>query len=138
MFYPLNKHCDTQPRITISDITLRNVTSTGGILPAGILRCNSTNPCTNFRFEDVKLTSPLWDLLGEGFITEYVEGTHNNNVFPDPKFKTPGFYNNPANRAIDETIDMEKLLGPEAMMNRLMKVMGYLAANRHSSEDIEY
>jgi hypothetical protein len=126
MFYPLNKHCDTQPRITISDITLRNITSTGSILPAGILRCNSTNPCTNFRFEDVKLTSFLWDLIGEGFITEYVEGTHNNNVFPDPKFKAPGFYSNPANRAIDETLDMQKLLAPEAMMNRLMKVMGYM------------
>jgi len=132
MFYPLVKHCDTQPRITISDITLRNVTSTGGILPAGILRCNSTNPCTNFRFEDVKLSSFLWDLVGDGFITEYVEGTHNGNVFPDPKFKTPGFYNNPANRAIDETLDMEKLLAPEAMMNRLMKVMGYIASKTDS------
>ena len=107
MFYPLVKKCETQPRISISDITLRNITSTGSILPAGILRCNSTNPCTNFRFEDVKLTSFLWDMIGEGFITEYVEGTHNGNVHPDPKFKAPGFYSELANRSIDETLAVE-------------------------------
>jgi len=132
MFYPLDSKCDTQPRISISDITLRNVTSSGGILPAGIMRCNSTNPCTNFHFQDVKLTSGLWDLLGDGFITEYVEGTVEGHVFPDPKFKTPGYYNNPANRAIDESIDMDKLLAPDAMMFRLMKVMGYMASHTKS------
>lgn len=72
MLYPLDKHCETQPLITMSDITLRNVTSTRGLLPAGILRCNETNPCTGFVFEDVSITSPLWDILGYGWITEFI------------------------------------------------------------------
>ena len=64
MFYPLNKTCPTQPRVTISDITLRNITSRGGLLPAGVIRCNETNPCTNFKFENVDIRSEFWDTLG--------------------------------------------------------------------------
>jgi len=85
MFYPLNKTCPTQPRITISDITLRNVTSSGGLLPAGIIRCNETNPCKNFNFENVDIRSEFWDTLGQGYIVENIEGT-TSNVFPDPGF----------------------------------------------------
>jgi len=75
MIYPINNDCPTNPRITMENITLRNITSTGGLLPAGILRCNSTNPCKNFTFEDVSIKGALWDLLNIGWITEYVEGT---------------------------------------------------------------
>ena len=105
MFYPINKHCDTDPLVPIDNITLTNVTSHGSILPAGIIRCNSTRPCTNINFNNVQLTTPLWDLLGYGFITEYAEGTSINS-FPDPKLKTPGYYSEPKNRLIDETYDM--------------------------------
>jgi polygalacturonase len=86
MFYPLEK-CETTPLVTIKDITLRNITSTGSILPAGIMRCNASNPCTNFVMEDVKMTSKFWDFLHKGFIQENVVGTA-TNVFPDPKFGT--------------------------------------------------
>ena len=65
---------------------MRNVTSSGGLLPAGIIRCNETNPCTNFTFEDVNVTSEFWDTLGYGFITENIEGTSTRS-FPDPGFK---------------------------------------------------
>lgn len=78
--------------IDISDITLKNITSTGGLLPAGILRCNETNPCKNFWFEDVNLRSTFWDFLGKGFITEYVEGHAVGYVHPDPYLKPPGHY----------------------------------------------
>ena len=69
----------------MSDIYLKNVTSHGGLLPAGIIRCNSTNPCKNFIFEDVNIKSKFWDFFGVGYITEFIEGVATNS-FPDPKF----------------------------------------------------
>jgi hypothetical protein len=88
MFYPLDPHCETQPRINVTEIYLKNVTSTGGLLMAGILRCNETNPCIDFHFEDVNIRSFLWDLIGLGFITENIYGTA-KNVFPLPEFMNP-------------------------------------------------
>ena len=39
--------CPTQPRVTISDIKLINITSEDDSLTnIGVLRCNVTNPCT--------------------------------------------------------------------------------------------
>jgi hypothetical protein len=89
MIYPLNEHCDTQPRVTIKDITLRNITSHGSLLPPGIIRCNETNPCNGFVFEDINMRSFLWDTFGFGFISEAVYGTV-KNVHPDPKFLKVG------------------------------------------------
>lgn len=103
MIYPIDKICETDPLVALTNITLKNITSTGGLLPAGIIRCNSTNPCTGFHFEDVNISSPFWDLIGKGgFITEYIEGTAIRST-PDPKFKPIGFYNDPKNQLIDET-----------------------------------
>ena len=99
MIYPLDRNCPTNPRVTMQNIELRNITSTGGLLPVGILRCNETNPCKNFTFKDVNVKSPLWDLLGIGWITEFVEGTA-TNVFPDPHFMPNGFYKDPKNFGI--------------------------------------
>lgn len=53
MLYPIKPDCPTQPRITMKDITLRNIHSTGGLLSPGILRCNATNPGTGFIFDNV-------------------------------------------------------------------------------------
>jgi len=91
MVYPLQP-CPTQPLISITNITLRNVTSEGGYLPAGIIRCNKTNPCTGFKFEDVTIKSFFWDTLKQGYISEYIEGETSGNVFPDPGFKPTGYY----------------------------------------------
>ena len=91
MIYPLNKDCPTQPLIDISNITLRNISSTGGLLPAGIIRCNASNPCTNFTFDNVDVRSQFWDSLGYGYITEYTEGVSTNS-FPIPGFKPVGYY----------------------------------------------
>lgn len=75
MIYPLNKDCPTDPLVPITNVTLKNVTSTGGLLPAGIIRCNSTKPCTGFHFEDVNISQPFWDMIGRGgYMSEYVEG----------------------------------------------------------------
>ena len=90
MTYPWGK-CDTYKAVTMDHITLRNITSKYSLLPAGVIICNDTNPCTNFHFEDVNIRTPLWDALGYGWFTQYAEGT-SSNVFPDPKFKPNGYY----------------------------------------------
>lgn len=118
MLYPLTA-CETDPLVSMIDITLRNVTSYGSILPAGIIRCNSSNPCKNFVFEDVQLTSPIWDALEMGFISEFVEGTV-TRVHPDPKFKPIGYYDDPENRK--ENI-INHMSMPEFMVAFLFKVM---------------
>jgi len=104
MIYPFSPVCNTQPRITMRDITLRNVTSTGSLLPAGVILCNVTNPCTNFKFENVNMRSKLWDTLGIGYINHFSEGVAINS-FPDPKFKPVGYYSDPANRVLEPEQD---------------------------------
>jgi len=95
MIYPLEP-CQTNPLITMEEITLRNITGHGSLLFAGIIRCNSTNPCKNFVFDDVQMKSPLWDLLGIGYISEFIEGEESRD-YPDPDFKPEGYYTKPAN-----------------------------------------
>jgi hypothetical protein len=80
----------------MTDITLRNITTYDNVLPAGIIRCNSTNPCKNFIFEDVNVHSKVWDVLGYGYITEFVEGQATNS-HPDPGFKPVGYFDDPEN-----------------------------------------
>ena len=84
MIYPLDKDCQTQPRIDVRNITLRNIVSKGGLLPPGIIRCNETNVCTGFVFENVHLSGWLIH-KDHGYITENVEGIVINS-FPDPHF----------------------------------------------------
>ena len=83
MTYPLGG-CSTQPRIDISNITIRNLNSTGGFLPPGVIRCNETNPCTNLNFENVDIRG-WWEEMEWGFITEFAHG-NSKNTFPDPQF----------------------------------------------------
>eukprot|EP00117_Sycon_ciliatum_P014161 scpid52596/ scgid14535/ Probable exopolygalacturonase X; Galacturan 1,4-alpha-galacturonidase; Poly(1,4-alpha-D-galacturonide)galacturonohydrolase; Probable exopolygalacturonase X; Galacturan 1,4-alpha-galacturonidase; Poly(1,4-alpha-D-galacturonide)galacturonohydrolase len=72
MTYPLEP-CETQPRVPMDAITLRNVVMSGGINPfAGVVRCNESRPCTNFLFENVHVKEALDT---ENYILEYVEGT---------------------------------------------------------------
>lgn len=74
MLYPIDPNCETQPLITIADITLRNITSHGGLLPPGIIRCNETNACHGINFENVQLHG-IWRYLGGNFIVENAYGT---------------------------------------------------------------
>ncbi len=74
MLYPLLKNCQTQPRITMRNITLLNVDSINGILPPGIITCNETNPCHDINFDNMKVTG-WFTLLNYGYITENVIGT---------------------------------------------------------------
>lgn len=83
MLYPLTP-CDTQPRIDVRNITLRNIELNGSVLTPGIIRCNEANPCTDFTFEHVHLNA-WYDKKGKGFITENVYGTVIDS-YPDPGF----------------------------------------------------
>ena len=49
-----------------------------------MIRCNETNPCTGFSFENVK-SHGLWTWLGFNYIVENVEGTVINSK-PIPAF----------------------------------------------------
>ena len=84
MLYPLIKECNTEARVTMRNITVKNVHMSGGIFPPGVIRCNSTNPCTGFHFENVYVTG-WFTPLNIGYITENVVGT-SKWVWPDPGF----------------------------------------------------
>lgn len=86
MLYPLLQNCQTQPRITVRNITLRNVDSVNGILPPGIIRCNETNPCRDITFDNVRVTG-WFTLLNYGYITQNAIGTSTWS-FPNPGFNS--------------------------------------------------
>lgn len=52
MLYPFDRKgtCTTQPRVTLRNITLKNVMINNSFFFPVIIRCNETNPCTNFYF----------------------------------------------------------------------------------------
>ena len=57
-FYPLfNTTCNTQPRVPITNLVLRNITMHGALFSPGVMRCNETNPCTGWLFENINITS---------------------------------------------------------------------------------
>ena len=82
MFYPFGGDCETQPRIDVRNITLRNLTSTGGFLPPGVIRCNETNPCKDINFENVDIRG-WWEYMHWTFISEYADGNI-KSAYPDP------------------------------------------------------
>jgi hypothetical protein len=68
--------------VTIKDITLQNINVYNPVLPAGIMRCNETNPCTGILWDNVHVTG-FWAKLGYAFITENVYGEVYNSK-PSP------------------------------------------------------
>jgi len=87
MFYPLGG-CETQPRINVDNIILRNITSNSGFLPPGIIRCNETNPCTGFEFTDVHVdgwwNQGIFKFIKIGYISQFAYGTQTRSR-PSPK-----------------------------------------------------
>lgn len=83
-FYPLpGSQCVTNPQITVSDITLRNVNIYGGVLAPGIMICNQTNPCHNFVFDNVNVYNPA-SFPFSGYLCNFVSGyAKNSNLVPD-------------------------------------------------------
>jgi len=87
MLYPLKKDCETQPLIDMDNIVLRNITSVGGLLPPGIIRCNETNPCTGFEFTDVQIdgwwNSGIFRFFRIGYISQFAHGNQTHS-HPSP------------------------------------------------------
>eukprot|EP00743_Colponemidia_sp_Colp-15_P004929 GILK01005312.1.p1 GENE.GILK01005312.1~~GILK01005312.1.p1 ORF type:complete len:471 (-),score=64.30 GILK01005312.1:166-1473(-) len=78
MLYPIEKKCDTQPLVTISDITLRNVYMSKALTYAGVIRCDEKNPCSNFVWENVHVSGGLSHLLK--YKCEHINGKISNSV----------------------------------------------------------
>jgi hypothetical protein len=84
LLYPYDPHhtCSTQPLITISRVSLLNVSIHHSLLYPVIIRCNETNPCRQFRFENVR--ADRWD-IGQhpaGMVCEHVQGSQVNTTPP--------------------------------------------------------
>jgi polygalacturonase len=88
MFYPLIPDCTTQAAVSIHNITLRNISSSTGILPPGIIRCNETNPCTGINFENVQMDG-WFNNVGIGYIVENAYGSVVNS-YPEPDILEAG------------------------------------------------
>lgn len=75
--------CPTQPRVNLTDIYLTNVTAVNSIFtnPA-VLNCNYTNPCTGFKFNNVKFTNVTYDPWDKLYVCKNVYGEFNEC---DPK-----------------------------------------------------
>jgi hypothetical protein len=76
MIYPFDPkgRCSTQPLITMQNITLQNVSITDSLLYPVTIRCNVSNPCRWFRFENV--TTDRWRIgrKDTGVVCEYATG----------------------------------------------------------------
>ena len=60
-----------QPLVNVTNIIMQNVTSDGGWLNAGVLRCAESNPCRGITFDNVTMTG--W--ASSFYVCENVEGT---------------------------------------------------------------
>ena len=87
MFYPIGG-CETQPLITLANFKLENIYQYGTILTPGVIRCNETNPCHGFEFNNVQADG-WWKSLGLGYITDNIYGTVAMSD-PEPAFLEEG------------------------------------------------
>ncbi len=70
MLYPYGQYCPTEPRITLFNIILNNITIVNSVNPyVGVIRCNETNPCNTIYFNNVNTTTLLKPL---GYLCENV------------------------------------------------------------------
>ena len=81
-FFPLfNSTCNTQPRVPVTNLVLRNITMTGALLSPGVLRCNDTGPCTGWIFENVHISSAT-NFPTSQFICSGIADSYGYNVEP--------------------------------------------------------
>lgn len=118
MLYPLFP-CTTQPLIDMNNITLKDINVHGSVLTPGIMRCNETNPCHGFVFENVHMDAWYTDKGDKfGWITENVYGKSINS-YPNPHFLN------------EEDYDKEMLsFDREEGQNRIEKLMGMIKTKK--------
>lgn len=73
-FFPLaNTTCPPQPRVPVTNFTLRNVHSVDSLLSPGLLRCAPDagwGACTGWLFDDVTMTSRTNWPVGDGYMCD--------------------------------------------------------------------
>ena len=79
----------TQTLIDVQGITIRDMLTTMGLMQAGVLRCNETNPCRDIVFEDVYLLGWLGDLGLDNWSRQH-SFSECRNCHPCPKCLKPG------------------------------------------------
>ncbi|CUG78731.1 glycoside hydrolase family 28, putative [Bodo saltans] len=73
-FYPLpNTTCPTQGCVPVTRLTIKNFTANGALLSPGVLRCNETNPCRDFYFEDVNIQTDTGFPFGVNYLCHAIE-----------------------------------------------------------------
>lgn len=73
-FYPLpGTTCPTQPCVPVTGLTIKNFTAIGALLSPGVLRCNASNPCRNFYFEDVNIQTDTGFPFGQNYLCDAIE-----------------------------------------------------------------
>lgn len=80
--YPIVKTCPTQPRVTIQNVLLDNVTFTGGLTLPGVLLANASNPYTNITFNDVSNTGSF--LVQKEYVSINTHGVASGKTSPVP------------------------------------------------------
>jgi hypothetical protein len=80
LLYPYDpKHtCETQPRISISRLSLSDVTIHESLLPPIIFRCNESNPCHFINFTNVVADKWRVGHRSRGVVCENVQGVQAN------------------------------------------------------------
>jgi hypothetical protein len=81
MFYPFDPKgkCETQPRVNITNVKLKNIQIRNSLLFPIVLRCNETNPCKNIQFENVEARGWLIGKKNKGYVCENVLGSQINS-----------------------------------------------------------
>jgi hypothetical protein len=83
--YPLcNTSCPTDPQVTVSNITLRDISVYNSLLSPGVIIHNATNPGRSFLFDNVVFhNSSTWP-VEDGFWCLNTEGVATGGTTPVP------------------------------------------------------
>lgn len=73
MLYPWGA-CSTQPRVTLSNITLENIQIRNSLLYPYTIRCNASNPCTGINFYNVVTDKWRIGQKEKGYVCDFAMG----------------------------------------------------------------
>ena len=83
-FFPIPGHkCPTQPCVPVTNLKLKNVFMKDALLSPGIMRCNESNPCTGWEWNNVTVKSLQdWPVNSNNFLCHAVHGANFTDVTP--------------------------------------------------------
>ena len=108
MLYPFDPkgNCQTQPRINITNVRLKDISITSSLLFPIVLRCNETNPCKNIEFDNVQARGWLIGKKNKGYVCENIIGTQLRSY---PKLDCLKEMTSPSELAQDQTTEQPNL-----------------------------